>query len=71
MIKKVVFGLLVLGILACCHMRFGCTGVYGKELVMYTDTQGRDTEQVECQYVGWDDFTFTLFTPWFTTESAL
>ncbi len=62
---------LFLGILFFAHMRFACTGIYRKALVMYSDESGRNFEKVECRYVGWKNFKFKFFKKWFDNNSLL
>lgn len=63
-LKIIGYTILLGGFLLFLHMRFGCTGVYGTELVMYTYVDGHEGEYVACEYVGWSNFKFTLLTPW-------
>lgn len=61
---------LSLAVLFFAHMRFACTGIYSKALVMYSEQSSGETfEKIECRYVGWDNFKFQLFTKWFDANS--
>lgn len=63
--------IIVLILLLFVHMRFACTGIYSKALVMYSDESGGTFEKIECKYIGWKNFKFELFKKWFDTDSLL